>query len=475
MNSLLTTQFKQLIKNIDDQIHKKKMLLAVSGGVDSMVLLTLFSDLPDECRPDIEVAHVNHHLRPESNEEERFVKEYCRQLGIVCHCKQWLESHHPASNLEAEARDMRYAFFTKLAQERHCDYVATAHHGDDQVETILMRLVKGVQFRNTGGIQLVTQRANGLTLCRPLLIFSKERLYEFAKAKNIPYREDQTNQIADYTRNRYRLQVIPNLKKENPNLLEHIQNFSRQVGYANDIIQSALAPLLTDIIISKEATCWQLDVAKLLRETEAMRYFILVEIMQQALVQHGVSINERQLAAILSLLTSHKGQGDIQLSANWVLKKRYDDAFLMCVPVTDDFNQSMSESYRLSVGDNLALSDKERIALVRVGEQVDFPEACQGWQRFELAISSDLEKLPLMITRRQSGDKIRYNAQGQSKKIKRILIDQKVSKEEREKIWVVRDAQQEIWGIIPIKKSYLSIITETDKIHYRLIYLKDGR
>ncbi|WEG73264.1 tRNA lysidine(34) synthetase TilS [Vagococcus intermedius] len=469
---MLIEPFKQLITRIDEQIHQKKILLAVSGGVDSMVLLALFTGLPDECRPNIEVVHVNHHLRQESNEEEKFVKEYCHQLGVICHCKEWLECHHPLNNLEAAARDMRYAFFAKIAKEQNCDYVVTAHHGDDQAETILMRLVKGSQFRNLGGIQTVTHRANGLTVCRPLLIFSKEMIYEFAKAQNIPYREDQTNQITTYTRNRYRLQVIPNLKQENPNLLEHIQNFSRQIGYANEVIESVIEPLLADIVISKKVTCWQLDVTKLLRESEAVRYFILVEIMQQALVEKGVSINERQLSAVLSLLTAQKGQGVIQLSAGWVFKKRYASAFLMIASDTSDSNERVSEPYQLSVGENLFLSDKEWVTLVSAGETVIFPEKCQGWQRWELAVSSDSQKYPLMITRRQPGDKMIYNAQGQRKKIKRVLIDQKVPKEDREKIWVVRDAQQEISGIIPIKKSYLSIITETDKIHYRLIYLK---
>ncbi|MDN6162385.1 MAG: tRNA lysidine(34) synthetase TilS, partial [Atopostipes sp.] len=186
---------------------KNKVLLAVSGGVDSVVLLDLMNKIPSSKKPQIAIAHVNHHLRNESNSEEKFVKELAQKYSFPFYSHQWLKKDHPNSGIEKAARNERYNFFKTIMDEYKISYLMTGHHLDDQIETILMRLIRGASLEQLLGIkfkQSFSIKEKEGYLIRPLLNYSKKEIYEYAKSHQLNYIEDQSNKNKEYTRNRFR-------------------------------------------------------------------------------------------------------------------------------------------------------------------------------------------------------------------------------------------------------------------------------
>lgn len=204
-----------------------RILVAVSGGVDSMVLLQLLELVQaTESEVMLAVAHVNHQLREESAEEEAYLRGYCEKRGIPLYIRRW--ESLPVSGMEEAAREFRYAFFQELMQDHYFDTLMTAHHADDQLETMLMKMMRDGNVQTAGGMR--KRRAfGGGRLVRPLLDIPKEALIAYAKAHEIHYYEDATNYLPQVQRNRVRQRIVPPMKEENPQLLAHFGNLAQQL------------------------------------------------------------------------------------------------------------------------------------------------------------------------------------------------------------------------------------------------------
>ena len=196
------------------------ILVAVSGGVDSMVLLHCLNSLSKdkEYKWKVSVAHFNHMLRGlESNEDQTLVTNYANQLKVKAVRGEWKQNAKLIKELgmEMAAREARYQFLDKTSKRLRCKHIATAHHSDDQVETFLWRLMRGAGGKGLGGSQssssLITDKT--ITLARPLLNFSKKELIQYARNNSIPFREDHTNSNTEYLRNKIRKNLIPYLKR----------------------------------------------------------------------------------------------------------------------------------------------------------------------------------------------------------------------------------------------------------------------
>ena len=190
-----------------------RVLLAVSGGMDSMAMSHLFGALQSEFRIGLGIAHLNHDLRgSHSDRDEIFVKKFAQLHGYSFHCKKVdvrRRAKASKTSIEEEARNSRYGYLEKIARQYGYNKICTAHHSADQAETVLMRIVKGAGISGLSGIH----EARGL-LIRPLLFFSKKEIETYVKQKKINYVEDHTNHDTAYLRNRIRHQLMPLLKKE---------------------------------------------------------------------------------------------------------------------------------------------------------------------------------------------------------------------------------------------------------------------
>ncbi len=215
----MLAQFKQHIEQNFPELLHHQTLLAVSGGVDSMVLLHLFQML----KLDFAVAHCNFQLRDEESDlDEALVQKYCLENKIAFHLKRFdtvTYTNEQNVSIQIAARELRYSWFEELCKQSDYSFVATAHHLDDQVETFLINFTRGTGI---GGLVGIPER-NGKVV-RPLLPFSREEIQKHAVENGILWREDASNQATKYLRNKIRHLIVPVLKEENLNFLQSFQN-----------------------------------------------------------------------------------------------------------------------------------------------------------------------------------------------------------------------------------------------------------
>ena len=238
-------------------LKEKKLLLAASGGIDSMVLLYLCHEL----KLDIRAAHCNFQLRgEESNEDEKFVKSQCEKLDVLLftnHFDTKKFAEKEKLSIQVVARNLRYEWFNTLLINNDYDYILTAHHLDDSLETFLINFTRGSGLDGLTGIP----QQNG-NIIRPLLAFSRNEIEDFAKENKIEWREDSSNASDKYLRNKLRHDLIPVLKELNPSLLHSFENTISNLKQAQSLVDDAsrivYRKVVTDINFQKRINLSQL-------------------------------------------------------------------------------------------------------------------------------------------------------------------------------------------------------------------------
>ncbi|MGO3381573.1 MAG: tRNA lysidine(34) synthetase TilS, partial [Loigolactobacillus coryniformis] len=288
IQNAFTTHIKQL------QLWRAQtpVLVAVSTGADSMALLDLLAHLPVALRPQINVVHVNHQLRAASVREAAFLTDYCARHGWPLYQTKWPMAEHPAHGTEAAARAFRYAYFAQVLQQQKISVLLTAHHADDQLETLLMRLVRGGDIQQLAAI--ATQRPfHQAKLVRPLLPFTRQQLRTYVAARKLTFFEDETNQDPRFTRNHLRQRVVPVLKQMQPLAAEHAADYVVQLQRLLRVNQRQMDQVLADcgdflaIGYRGDLTQWQqLDTD--------VQYLALERLLTRLLVQQGITVKQRQ-------------------------------------------------------------------------------------------------------------------------------------------------------------------------------------
>ncbi|MCC5894306.1 MAG: tRNA lysidine(34) synthetase TilS [Alkalibacterium sp.] len=457
--------FVQRVKDGKFWNAKDKVIIAVSGGVDSIVLLDLVNRLPDVLKPDIVVAHVNHQLREASKEEALFVKTLAAQYRVEFREHQWDRETHPQSGLEQAARNIRYAFFKKLAEELNAAIVLTAHHKDDQVETILMRLVRGSSLDELKGIETVRQDDN-VRIIRLLLPYSKSELISYAREQKLDWREDETNTTSDFTRNRYRQTIIPLLKKENPAVEDHIIRFSEEIRSVGNLMTPLIEEKRREII---EVTDQALVVERtlFLQLDPFMQEKVLANAVKEWSGNQEFLFTQRHLTLFRKWLESSGPNTSLDLPNNLMARRTYDWCTI------EENSQQISERQApepeklLKVGEWVRLTDTKMLGLLSYTDYIN-RESTDSERTVFLAIESS--RFPLLIRHRKNGDRIRLKGLKGSKKVKDVFIDQKIPLKERDQAWIVTDNKGEIVWLVDYKESALSLDPITDTISYVLVY-----
>ena len=211
------------------------VVIGLSGGKDSMCLLDLLMKLNKKIT--IIAAHINHNIREESNEEAKIIEKYCKEKNVIFETIKFPKKSNNKDFNESELREKRYDYFEKIINKYQAKYLFTAHHGDDLIETILMRITRGSDIKGYSGFDLVTPKC-GYQIIKPLIYTTKEEIDQYNEKNNIPYVEDQTNSSSKYTRNRYRHKVLPFLKQENPQVHLKYLKFSQELQkYYNYVLK----------------------------------------------------------------------------------------------------------------------------------------------------------------------------------------------------------------------------------------------
>ncbi|MCF7907911.1 MAG: tRNA lysidine(34) synthetase TilS [Candidatus Omnitrophica bacterium] len=222
--------FRNTVKKYSLLKKRDKVLLGVSGGPDSLCLLQLFLKLQKEYSLKLICLHFNHQLRKEADSEEDFVRRACKRLGVelISESKP-VNDFFKGDSLEQTARNLRFDFFLKLSRQTKFKKIALAHHKDDLVETVLMRLIRGSGLKGLQGF-LPKSKFRSLTVIRPLIELTKSDILKWLKQNKIDYCLDQSNFEDKFFRNRIRSKLMPLLKELNPNIVNNIYNAARTIS-----------------------------------------------------------------------------------------------------------------------------------------------------------------------------------------------------------------------------------------------------
>lgn len=408
-------------------VNNSTIVVAVSGGPDSIVLLNILNNLKEKYNYKIVCAHVNHKLRQESEEEEIFVKNICINNNIIFEKIDF--DTYITTNIESEAHDRRYTFFEEIIKKYNSNYLLTAHHGDDLVETILMKLTRGSSLDGYIGFNKISNR-NNYKIIRPLIFYTKEEILKYADDNNIEYRIDKTNFDKKITRNRYRLNILPLLKKENNNIHLKYLKFSEELEENNEFIREYINERY--YIIIKENV---INIKELINE----KTFIIKKIIYKFLLENYKNeiklINDKHIDSIFNLV-SNKKSGFISLPSNKQIYVSSESIYFI--------NDKNKESYKLLLTEEMIDIPYGKIGIIKDTNLTN---------NYVTHLDSNNIKLPLYVRNIKDNDFIEVLNLNGTKKVKDVLKDCKVDKDKRDNYPVVIDSNNKIIFIPGLKKS----------------------
>jgi tRNA(Ile)-lysidine synthase len=262
--------FLDNLEQLGEDISSKTFLLAVSGGADSMVLSSLFkmSNLK------FEIAHINYHFRGEdSNLDQKIVEDFCTTNQIKFHLKDVSEEEKSKmTSLQNWARKIRYDYFFRILEEENLDYIVTAHHLNDELETFFINLSRGSGIKGLSGIP-----TNENSILRPLLKFTKAEIYAFAEENKIDFREDKSNEKNDYLRNKIRNQLTPKILEIFPQFLEQFGESLSYLSSVNDFYQNEIEKTFQEILTEENEEGFTLNKEILLQKPKVL----IIEIIRK--------------------------------------------------------------------------------------------------------------------------------------------------------------------------------------------------
>ena len=407
---ICTMKYKKRIQHFIEENNlfaiKDKVLVALSGGADSVALLRVIISLGYTC----ECAHCNFHLRgEESNRDEEFIRSLCKELHIPLHIKHFETDSYAKEkhiSIEMAARELRYAWFEELRKGIGASVIAVAHHRDDSVETFLLNLIRGTGINGLKGIQV----KNG-NIVRPLLETSREDILNYLVFLNQDYVTDSTNFQDEYMRNKIRLNILPMMKEMNPSIMESIQDTAQKLA----------------------------DVANIYNQNRK-------EILE-------ISIQENNKEYILPIQTILNDLAPLTLLHEWLGKYKFNSSQIK--DIYQCLKQEQSGKRFISNGWEL-LRDRELLILRQKDETENAPkisiETVETDNGFALkkdkhiaCLDADKVVLPLEVRKWKKGDKfIPYGMKGQ-KKVSDYLTDKKFSLFQKEKQYVACSEGKIIW------------------------------
>ena len=363
----------------------KKILVAVSGGADSMSLLHFLYNHQKDLDIQLGIAHVNHKQRQESEHEEAYLRHWAKEHKVPFHY-----SAFSGKFSENAARTFRYEFFKRVMKDYDYSALVTAHHADDQAETIFMRLLRGSRLRHLTGISAIRPFGTG-QIIRPFLHLTKAQLpvtFHF---------EDRSNTSLAYLRNRIRLSYLPTLSQENPKIKEHLCLLAEEIG----LMEQALGELTKDITIT--------DLSVFQQQSDAVQLFLLQNYLDSF---PDLQLSKGQFNQLISYLRKNVS-GKIPLKNGYELVKtqtsfliRKEEAISLSPPCLLEFGKSVEfEDYTLTFSEFNDVSNTDAISI---------------W--------SDA---PIVIRHRKEGDKIDLGSH--HKKLRRLFIDNKILEKDRQK------------------------------------------
>lgn len=410
-------QFKEHIESRLSFLKKGKLLIAVSGGIDSVVLTHLCQKL----KLNIALAHCNFNLRgDESDADETFVLELAENLDLEVFIQNFdtnLYAKEQKRSIQMAARELRYNWFEELAEQLKFDYVLTAHHADDNLETFLINFTRGTGLEGLAGIPEINGR-----FVRPLLTFSSIDIEGLAKENNIKWRDDSSNKSVKYLRNKLRHQVVPILKEINPSLLQSFQSTLSNLNDTADIVEESINAVLKRAIVSIDENHIAFKISEFKKVNNPKAY--LFEVFKD----YGFT----EWNDVLNLLDAETGKQVIS-NTHRLIKNR---------------DQLLLSEINAERGNEILINEGEAEVNTPIGSLFfDEADAVSDINKNIIYVDNDLLKYPLKLRKKAEGDMFYPLGMSGKKKLSKYFKDEKLSLLDKENTWLLCSGNDIVWVI----------------------------
>lgn len=426
--------FNRFKKNIETDFSflvGNKILIACSGGLDSVVLTHLMKNLNFE----IALAHCNFSLRgKESDGDEMFVIGLAKSLEVPVFAETFdtkkFASEHKISTQMA-ARNLRYAWFEEIMNNFKFDYLLTAHHLDDDWETFFINLSRGTGLAGLIGIPKKNNK-----IIRPLLSFSRDEILQYAAHNNLKWREDSSNKKTDYLRNKLRLEILPQFKETNEALLKNFQRTQKNIQASQNLIEDYMV-LVYNSVVTKAANSYKINIQKIkeLPHTDALLYELL----------NNFGFTEWD--DVLNLLDAQTGK-QVFSNTHRLLKNR-EELVLMEIDTEKRseeiliYEEEITSPINLKIEPSKYIGETEKNLIYVASEKLNFPLKLRKWK---------------------SGDTFQPFGMEGKKKLSKFFKDEKIPLNEKEKIWLLLNDEKIVWVIGYRMDESFKVTEKTKKI-----------
>lgn len=448
------------------------VVVAVSGGPDSMALLHVLYDLRDELMLRLEVAHVQHGIRGEAaRQDAQFVAAVAERLGLPFHLKEInlieTRSNLGKGNLEAMAREVRYRFLIEVARQHKLQKVATAHTQDDQAETVLMWLLRGCGRKGLGGMSPLRslsateiQPLQEIALIRPLLEVSREEILQYLRAKSVEYRLDRTNLDLSYLRNWIRLELIPQLKERiDPQLGNRLARQASLLRAEEEYLRSH-----TEAVLKTVANGDSLIRESFLSNDTAMQRRLL-RLWIEKVRGHLRGIDFEHVEEAIRLIAVGPPQGRLSIPGGWEFVKQYEKILL---EKRRGQGRPVCYNYTLRCGGELDV--------IEAGMKIESSLVASPLMPVnEMEAVFDIASLPDALTVRnfRHGDRFQPLGMSGHKKVKELFIEQKVPLSVRSTLPLLSLGQEILWIPGYGRSDFAKVHSNTKEIlHFKAVYIE---
>lgn len=403
------------------------VIVGCSGGPDSMCLL----DILYKNGYNVVCAHVNHKIRKESDDEYIFIEKFCKERNIPF---EGLELEPYCGQNESYYRKKRYNFYKDLADKYETKFIMTAHHADDLIETVLMRISRGSHLKGYMGFPKIYDEGK-YKIIKPLIFYTKQEINQYNETNGIPSVHDSTNDEDKYTRNRYRHHLLPFLKEENPLVHKKFLKYNETLEEAVDFIDKSVKRALAKNYANKTLNASLFENEDPYIQKKEIEY-ILKDIYGNDIDK----IRDKHLSEILKLIRKGKNFS-LNLPDAIEVVREYDK-------IRFKKKKDVHDNYKIELTDKTILPNDDEIHIVT---------SSQDTTNWTIRLNSNSICLPIYIRNKRPGDKICIKNMVNSKKVSDIFIDCKVPKSERDAFPVVTDKNDDIIWLPGLKKSKFDV------------------
>lgn len=433
---------RKTISRVKNTIKKYKMLrpgdrviVAVSGGPDSVCLLDIMVELSALMAVDLIIAHYNHGLRSgEDDNEDKLVKNLAEKYGLPIVSEKAINLNNEMASLEETARESRYAFLEKVMSSQKAQKIALGHNMNDQAETFLMRLLRGSGMSGLSGIPPVR---DGIFI-RPLIETGREEILEYLSFHKIDFATDSSNTNTKYLRNRIRLELIPELIKYQPNLIENLGRLSSYLREENEFIHAQAEKWVETESWTDKNDDLHIELSALGELPTAFSGRI-IRVVISRFIKYLHGVDAKHVDALFDLIKNQKPNASVCLPKGLIVKKEYDK---LIFSLDDDYIKPFE--HLISEPGTVYLEETgQKISIESTGRQE--AESIEKNDPDTAFLNGDKVQFPLIVRNFMPGDRFIPLGMKGRKKVKKYFIDLKVPLRDRKLTPILLDGDEIVW------------------------------